>query len=268
MLGSFSTPSFAKPKKIPPGQQKKIENRIKTRIKKLSAKQRKAQIKVLNAKIKRVRNKFKVVRKARQRAILEAEIWRVERELELLGTTVVVVKPPPPGPPIIPPGHIRLMPPPPPKPLPRPRPKVLKPRSPQVGLSAGYIGSIPGARAELKFLEPFDLVSTSIRIGAGYAEGEDSDGTLRKHALIILDGMYHLNPPQTRGIRSYIGLGINYDAYTSGQVSGDLGGSAFYGIEGGPVNGLQMFFEIGYGTIRTGFSPDNTGVTALLGIKF
>jgi hypothetical protein len=263
LLTSFLTPSLAQ-RKIPPGHRKQIEGKIQQRIKKLSIAQRKNEIKVLDAKLNRVRNKFKLARLARERAIFEAEIWRIETELELLRSSVVIVAPVRPAPPPV----VVVPAPPPPAPEPTPVPEVIKPRSPQFGISAGIIGSVPAARAEIKFLDPFDLVSTSIRIGAAYAEGKDSDKTLRKHALIVLDGMYHLNPPHTKGIRSYLGLGINYDAYTTGQVSGDLGASAFYGIEGGPVNGLQMFFELGYGSIRTGFSPDYTGLSALLGIKF
>lgn len=268
IFGSFSAPVSAQ-RKVPPGQKKKIE-RIKERVAKLSPKERKEAVKALNAKLVRLNKRYKVVKLARRRALIEADIWRIEKELELLRALETALAPgrPPAGPPglhMVPPGHLRPL----PKPIPKPRMRQpLKPRSPQVGLSAGYIGSIPGVLGEFRFSEPFDLVATSLRIGAAYAQGEDSDGTLRKHALIVLDGIYRLNPPHTPGLRSYFGLGFNYDAYTTGKKSGDLGGHAFYGVEGGRYWGGQMFFEIGYGVIRTGFSPNYTGLTALLGYKF
>ena len=90
---------------------------------------------------------------------------------------------------------------------------------------------------------------------------------MRKHALVVLDGIYRLNPHWTRGIKSYVGLGLNYDVYTTGQKSGDLGYQAFYGVEGTMGFG-QMFAEIGYGKIRTGFSPDYSGIGVLVGYKF
>ena len=97
-------------------------------------------------------------------------------------------------------------------------------------------------------------------------QGEDSDKITRKHALLVIDGIYRLNPPATRGIRSYIGLGINYDVYTTGQKSGSFGGQAYYGMEGNFGPG-QLFAEFGYGTIRTGFSPDYAGLGAVLGYR-
>ena len=257
-LGSLSSPVLAQ-KKVPPGQADKIQ-KIEARIAKLSPAEKKETIRVLDAKLFRIKTRIKQVRSARERAQLNAEIWRIEKELELLRVSLAMA--PPPGPPLVPPGQIR------PLPRPLPKPRALRPRSPQVGLSVGFMGGIPGALGELRFFEPFDLVSTSLRLGVAYAQGEDSDKVMRKHALILLDGIYRLNPHTTPGIRSYIGLGLNYDAYTTGQKSGDLGGHAFYGVEGGRYWGGQLFFEIGYGTIRTGFSPDYQGLTALLGYKF
>jgi hypothetical protein len=264
VLGSLSAPILAQ-RKMPPGQKRQIENKIRNRIKKLSAAERKAAVKTLNAKLTRLKLRQKQVQLARRRAVIASEIWRIEKELELLRAMQAA---PPPGPSLVPPGQLKPRPRLTPRPIPKPIPRPRKPRSPQVGLSIGYVGGIPGALGELRFFEPLDLMATSLRLGAAYAQGEDSDKVMRKHALIVLDGIYRLTPHHTRGIRSYIGLGLNYDAYTTGQKSGALGGHAFYGVEGGRHWGGQLFFEIGYGTIRTGFSPDYTGLTALLGYKF
>ena len=132
--------------------------------------------------------------------------------------------------------------------------------------SVGLVGGMTGVLGGIRFHNPFDLISTSLRIAGIYAQGNDTAGTTRKHAIIAIDAIYRLNPPRTRGFRSYIGLGANYDAYTSGRVSGTLGGQAFYGIEG-DAGGGAMYLEVGYGMVRTGFSPNYTGVNALVGYR-
>jgi hypothetical protein len=137
----------------------------------------------------------------------------------------------------------------------------------QFGVAGGYIAGIPAIMGEIRYHNAFDLLRTSIRLGAAYAEGEDTAGTKRKHALVILDGIYRLTPPETRGMRSYVGLGLNYDAYTTGQKQGSFGGQAYYGVELGRGWGGQTYFEVGYGMIQTGFSPDYTGLNALVGFK-
>ncbi|MBU0672921.1 MAG: hypothetical protein KJ732_07845 [Candidatus Margulisbacteria bacterium] len=257
LFGSLAVPVQARGR-LTPAQKSKIEQRVKN----LSRAQRQAAAQGLNAKLKRLRDNIKASQiTARRRALINAEIERIENELELINAVGQAAPPPPPPPP---PPMIKQMP-----PMPRPtQGQMLRQRSPQVGVSAGYLAGIPGAVAEVRFHDPFDMVRTSIRFGAGYAQGDDTAGTLRKHALVIVDGIYRLNPPQAEGLRSYIGLGLNYNVYTTGRVSGAAGYQAFYGIEGGRPDGGQMFFEVGYGSIQTGFSPDYTGLTAQVGYKF
>ncbi|MFC1637484.1 hypothetical protein ACFL1W_00535 [Candidatus Margulisiibacteriota bacterium] len=252
LLGSLSAPALAA-KKLTPGQIKKIEN-IRKRIKKLPPQERQAAVKALNIRLRNARRRVGLAKMQNKAAALEAEMWMMEKEIELLKTMDAPTKLPPK---VMAPAT---------KAKARPKAQAPKMRRKQLGISAGYIASIPGVLAEVRAHNPFELLRTSIRFGVGYAQGEDSNGTVRKHALIVLDGIYRLNPPQAQGIRSYFGAGINYDVYTTGQVSGALGGQVFYGIEGG--RGRQMFFEVGYGTIRTGFSPDYSGLTALVGYKF
>jgi hypothetical protein len=250
LLLNCSLPAMARGR-LTPGQIKKIEQRVK----KMSVAERRATAQSLNVRLNRLHKEMKVARMtARRRAILEADIERIERELALIKALNPpprpAVKPPPPklGRPVV-------------KQQPQPQPRPV-----QFGVSAGYLSGMLGAMGEVRFHNPMELLRTSLRLGAAYAQGEDTAGTMRKHALIITDIIYRLNPPQARGIRSYVGGGLNYDAYTTGQTSGDLGYQVFYGIEGGRRS--QMFFEIGYGTVRTGFSPDYTGLTALIGYKF
>lgn len=254
-------PAEARRGRLAPGQRKKIEHRVKA----MSVAQRKASAKTLNTKLTRLRARQRSRLTAKQIALLDAEIERIEAEVSLIKSLQVGAAPPPPPPP-----RRRPMPPRPrpPKPSPRPRPAQPRMKMTQIGLSGGYVAGIPGAIADIRFHNPFALLRTSTRLGACYAQGKDTAGITRKHALLMLDGIYRLNPPHAQGLRSYIGVGLNYDVYTTGQTSGDLGYQAYYGIEGGPFGGGQTFFEVGYGKIRTGFSPEYTGVTALMGFRF
>lgn len=276
LIGSLTCPVLSLRKGLaqaaPKGLTKQKHEKIKKRIAKLSAIERRELRRVLKGRLQRLKRNMKFARQARKLAQLEAELLRVEAEIALLNAyqKELASRPPTEEPPAPAPAPT-LTPTPKPAPKlvpPRRRPKpILKPRSPQFGLSVGLIGSIPGAILEFRFFEPLDLVATSLRIGAAYAQGEDSDKVMRKHTLIVLDGIYRLNPPQTKGIRSYLGLGINYNVYTSGQASGTLGGQAFYGVEGNFGEG-QVYAEFGYGIIRTGFSPQYAGLSAAVGYKF
>jgi hypothetical protein len=136
---------------------------------------------------------------------------------------------------------------------------VLGPTVITSGISLGYMAGITGARFEF-YMSPF---SNDIRFGGAYAEGKDSESVTRKHTLIFLDMIYQL--PESD---AYCGIGANYDAYTSGRASGSLGGEVFLGQEAGSDKEGKLFLEIGYGAIRTGFSPDYSGLTAMVGFKF
>lgn len=105
-------------------------------------------------------------------------------------------------------------------------------------------------------------------MGVAYAKGEDSNKDIRQHALVVLDGIYRLSPPWTPGVRSYFGAGLNYDVYTTGQKMGTVGGEIFYGAEGDAGDNGNLYFEVGYGMIRTGFSPSYKGLTAVVGYRY
>ena len=148
-------------------------------------------------------------------------------------------------------------------------PAVSAPRkTSQIGLSGGYIGGIPAVAGEVRWLEPWGLSSTSLRLGAAYAVGADPNGVTRKHALVMVDGIYHLNPVNTPGVNPYLGAGVNYDAYTTGRVNGSIGGEIYLGMEAGTIDSGQIFLEAGYGKIRTGFSPSTSGLFVMTGFRF
>ncbi|NQT30169.1 MAG: hypothetical protein HQ596_06330 [Candidatus Saganbacteria bacterium] len=249
LLGGFSTEGYAKKGRLTPRQRAKI----KARVHNLTPAQKEQAAAALRQKMIRLENASEKATAGASRALIEADLERVQVELGLIAPPPMV-KPLRPKPPL-PPGK---------KPLP---PKAQL-RGPRVAVSVGYLAGMIAAQGELRYFEPFGLTQITSQIGAAYAQGEDSDKVLRKHALIILGGAYNLNPPKTSGLRSYIGVAANYDAYTTGKVSGTFGGEAYYGLEGGAPKGGKTFFEVGYGTIRTGFSPDYTGVIARLGYKF
>ncbi|HTY13303.1 MAG TPA: hypothetical protein VMD02_03840 [Candidatus Omnitrophota bacterium] len=157
-----------------------------------------------------------------------------------------------------------------PAPLPVVEAKRVPPpqKTTQMGLAGGCIGGLPAGIAEIRFFEPFGLTATSLRLGAGYADGKDANDIERQHDLLIAEAVYHLNPAYTPGINPYIGGGINFDTWTTGGGSGSIGGEAYFGLEAGTLSSGQLFIEVGYGKVRTGFSPSNSGLSALAGFRF
>lgn len=138
-----------------------------------------------------------------------------------------------------------------------------KSRGMEVALSAGLIASIPGVKLELQSNFPYG----ELKYGAAYAQGEDSNNVNRKHALVFLDVSRRFAPAVYQGIRPYWSVGINYDAYTSGRVSGALGWQCALGMEGDITASSFYFLDLGYGVINTGFSPIYNGLTAQLGYR-
>ena len=252
LFGIFASPAISRPRPRrgrAPVKAAKVQKNRKERIRDLklivSELERKLTIASAEQETRRVRNKLKTIR---------AELQTLVGEEAPVAAPPLNIAPAAPASPRAMPGNKAGM-----------RPRHLPP---QIGISGGYIAGIPGIVSEIRFHNPLEMISTTLRIGAGYAQGADTAGTIRKHTLIIIDGIYRLNPPNAKGIRNYFGFGMNYDAYTSGQVAGTFGGQAFYGIEGNAGPGAQIFAEVGYGVIRTGFSPNQTGISAQLGYKF
>ena len=212
LLGSFSTEAYAKRRRLTPKQRTKIE----VRVKRLTPAQRKKSAILLKQKRIRLNQALDEAIDAKNRGLIEADLERVRIELGLVEAPAVI-KPLPLKPPL-PPGK-------------KPPPPKAQLRGPRVAVSFGYLAGLIAAQGELRYFEPFGLTQITSQIGLAYAQGEDSNKVLRKHALIILGGAYNLNPPKTSGLRSYIGLAVNYDAYTTGKVQGTFGGEAYYGLK-------------------------------------
>ncbi|OGC05550.1 hypothetical protein A3H38_06185 [candidate division WOR-1 bacterium RIFCSPLOWO2_02_FULL_46_20] len=267
LLGSIYSPSLAQPKELSP-----LEQRIKERVSALSSEQKSQAIKGLSDRLQRIKQKFLEAPAGEQKDILQDELDRIAKELEFLKLAdkkpeiiESLKKPaslPPPLTKMVPSEEVdpifgatleRM---------------ARKQNKHKIGFSVGFVAGIPAAMADLRFFEPFDILSTNARTGVAYAQGTDSAGTGRTHLLLIVDGIYRLSTQPAPGLRAYTGLGFNYNAATSDRKTGAIGGQLFYGVEGGRPEKGQTIFEIGYGAIRTGFSPDYVGITALFGYKF
>lgn len=269
LLGHLSTSSslsLAQPKELSP-----LEQRIKERVSALSSEQKSEAIQNLSDRLQRIKQKFLVAPAGEQKGILQDEIDRLSMELGFLKQEEE-------KPAIIESLKEPASPPPPPQIVPSEEADPIlganlermarKQNKHKIGFSAGYIAGVPAVMADFRFFEPFDILSTNARTGVAYAQGVDSAGIERTHFLIIVDGIYRLSAQPAPGLRAYAGLGVNYNAATSDRKTGAIGGQFFYGVEGGRPEEGQTIFEIGYGTIRTGFSPDYMGLTILFGRKF
>jgi len=186
-----------------------------------------------------------------ERVSTEKHLERLKFSVQVLEETIAV--------PVLPPITAEVRPSTPP--LKKPRDPFYK-GNPLSNFSLGYFAGIPAASLSLQYFNLFRQFSVSGRVGITYAQGQD-----RKNALISLDGLYHPEADYLLGLHSYVGAGVNYNAYTTGQKSGAFGGQLFCGLEGESPSGIY-FLEIGYGALRTGFSPSFKGSTLQVGFKY
>jgi hypothetical protein len=132
---------------------------------------------------------------------------------------------------------------------------------PEAGLAAGLFAGIPSVAGEVRFHKILGIDGTALKAGLRFAEGKDANETARKNGLIFADGIFNLN--RGPGAVFYLGGGLNYLAYTTGQSSGTVGGEAYLGVQEG-----SFYAEAGYAAIRTGFSPSYKGLDLNLGFKW
>lgn len=138
----------------------------------------------------------------------------------------------------------------------------------EAGLSFGFFANIPAAVADLRWHNIMDIERASARTGVIYAQGEDSNKTLRKHALLFADAVYRLDSMAMEGAGTYVGAGLNYLVYTSGRVSGIWAGQVYLGLDSRISKREVLYVELGYGYIRTGFSPTYRGLNATIGYRW
>ena len=149
--------------------------------------------------------------------------------------------------------------------------KPLENREPlrTIGISGGMIAGVPAVIGEIRIKRPFELRAITLKIDLGYASGKDANSIQRQHFPLIINGIYHLTPPGTPGVNSYLGLGLNLDLWTTdGTTSkmGSMGADIFFGLERNAGAG-KMFLEAGYDLLKTGFSPDHQGLGFSVGYR-
>lgn len=134
-------------------------------------------------------------------------------------------------------------------------PKQAKAWIGQIAFAGGYFTNLAAVRGE------WDLPVSELNVRVGGLLGTGS-GT---HLAVFSDAYYYLNPPETVGMRSYVGAGVNLPLISSAGGQRSLGGELFYGGETQMGDG-QLFFEFGLSKIVAG--ADQSGLTALVGYRF
>lgn len=135
----------------------------------------------------------------------------------------------------------------------------------EVGGVYGFFAGATTLLGEVRFPLRYVLgpAVTSVRAATGLAQ---SRGTDRKYVPLNLDLIFNFPPGYFTGVENYLGAGLNYVVLTSGRKQGTIGGEIFYGVESEGFGGM-VFGELGYATLRTGFSDSHDGVTVLLGYR-
>lgn len=295
IVGLLAVPALAE---LTPRQQAQLE-RLKKQVQNLTPEGRREMIKVLKSRLYNLENSLGV-KETYTAAERKQEIERINAELEVLyalpktdapvvasltaeaaATPEVVVSTPTPEPIVI--AQVVELPKPAPTPAPSetyepiaydplgelptvlkhsPKPvKIVKPPKPtkpwagEIAFAGGYFANLAAVRGE------WDLPvgELNVRVGGLFASGS---GT---HLAAFGDAYYYLNPPETVGMRSYVGAGVNLPLISSAGGERSLGGELFYGGETKMGDG-RLFFEFGLGKLVAG--ADQSGLTALVGYRF
>ncbi len=216
-------------------------------------------VKMKNRK-KIVKTKRQIVRNAKKKRVLKNKLKKQVKKAypRAVVKPKVIVKPVP----VIVPRSRKVI---------KIGPKKVVPKRPrsftEIELGAGYVAGIPGVEAALRFNNPLGMVASSLKTGVIYAVGKDTDSVERKHALVVVDGIYHMAPMFGPGVKPYFGLGLNYNAYTTGKRNGAVAYQAYLGLQGRMSRHNSAYLEVGYGYIRTGFSPQYKGLHSIVGVK-
>ncbi|HTY12594.1 MAG TPA: hypothetical protein VMD02_00235, partial [Candidatus Omnitrophota bacterium] len=137
----------------------------------------------------------------------------------------------------------------------------------QIGVSLGVFSSIPAFGLGLVWNRPMAYEPLSIKTGILYAEGKDSDQIDRKNLMIFADGVWRLGKASLDVVGMYLGAGANCLVMTTGRVQGQPGGEVYVGFDSKTGRSEFIYAELGYGAIRTGFSPTYKGLNAVLGVR-
>jgi hypothetical protein len=144
--------------------------------------------------------------------------------------------------------------------------EVKKPRFEfEIGGVAGLFAAATGLSGEVRFPLPYILgpATSSLRISGGLMQSED---TSRRYAPVQIDGILNFPAGWFTGVENYLGAGLNYVVLTTGRKPGTIGGEIFYGVSSEGFGG-KVFGEMGWGILRTGFSPSHKGTIVLIGYR-
>lgn len=130
-----------------------------------------------------------------------------------------------------------------------------------VGLRANVILDDPLA---LGTIVGMSADSVKYRIGLGGLYGVDINGARIKAIPIFVDGVLSLPADWMMGLDTYVGGGLNYTVYGSGQTAGSYGAEAYVGLKADLGLGLgQTGFELGYTAIRANGSTPKLSAKGL-----
>ncbi|MBN2057579.1 MAG: hypothetical protein JW782_02130 [Candidatus Saganbacteria bacterium] len=135
----------------------------------------------------------------------------------------------------------------------------------EIGSLAGIYANSTGILGEVRFPMRFVLgpATSSFRFCGGLVQSADMT---RRFAPAMVDIILNFPAGYFSGVENYLGGGLNYVVRMTGQTAGTVGGQCFYGIESSGFGG-KLFGEIGFGILRSGFSPSHKGTTMLFGYR-
>lgn len=142
----------------------------------------------------------------------------------------------------------------------------VKKRRFQIAAAGGIFSGTFGFNAGIivpQRLPKIGPTSSAFRVMGGFAQ---SMGGERRYLPLQIDGILNFPAGWITGEDNYVGAGINYTLITTGRTAGTFGGEIFYGVVSEGFEGY-LFGELGYGTLRTGFSPQQEGVSLLVGYQ-
>ncbi len=171
---------------------------------------------------------------------------------------------------------------------PPPAPVKAAPSAPSAGLfglgldtavEAGLVAGMMGVSGNISFADMLGIgpmlglsdKAVSYKLGLGYAQGKDINSKEWKAVPITVDGVINLPADWMGGVETFVGGGVNYVAYRTGQTSGSIGGQVYLGAQGDLGLGGMTYGELGYSILRTGTSDkgaySSKSVTVLVGQK-
>ena len=136
----------------------------------------------------------------------------------------------------------------------------------------GKINGCLGGKAEVVLDDMFGLGSmvglqansVKWKVGLGGLYGVDINGTRIKAVPVNLDGVVMLPSEWIGGMPTYVGAGLNYTVYGSGQKTGSYGAEVYVGMLADLGMGMgKTGFELGWAAIRANGSTPQLSAKGL-----